>query len=88
MATVVIFLLGIANFALHRAVLDSGHPALGRAALLPAPGRGFVTLATEFLVLVAALLVAARGWAGSAWLYGIYSLLNAVAAWLILTRRI
>jgi hypothetical protein len=39
-------------------------------------------------VLLAALLLAANGWAGLAWAYLAYSALNALSAWLILTNRI
>lgn len=88
MAILVIFMLGIGNFAMHKAVLDSGHPLLGRMPWFVHMLGGKVTLATEFLVLLAALLLAAQGWPELAWAYAAYSLLNAVSAWLILTGRI
>ncbi len=88
MAIAIIFLLGIGNFALHKAVLDSGHPLLGRMPWFVHMLGGRITMLTEFLVLLAALLLAANGWPGLAWAYGVYTALNAVAAWLILTRRI
>lgn len=87
-AVLLVFLFGVANFALHRAVIESGHPilrGLGRTAGL-APRRIFFIV--EFLVLLAALTLAVNGWAAIAWIYAIYSLANGVAAWLILTRRI
>lgn len=83
-----IFLLGIANFALHRAALDSGHPALGRSPWFIHLLGGRITLATEFLLLLAALLLTAQGSAWPAWAYLGYTLLNGFAAWLIVTRRI
>ena len=49
---------------------------------------GRLTLLTEFLILLAALMLAANGWPGLAWAYLIYTVLNALAAWLILTGRI
>lgn len=88
MAIVVIFLLGIANFALHGAVLGSGHPLLGRSPWFVHLLGGRVTLITEFLLLFAALLLAALGWPWLAWVYLGYSALNALGAWLILTRRV
>ncbi len=88
MAIIIIFLLGIGNFALHRAVLESGHPMLGEMPWLAGRMGGRATLVTEFLVLLAALLLVANGWTGMLWAYLIYSLLNGVTAWLILTRRI
>ncbi|TCD06967.1 hypothetical protein EYB45_02975 [Erythrobacteraceae bacterium CFH 75059] len=88
MAVLFIFLLGIGNFALHRAVLDSGHPLV----LQITRGRGFrgggVLLAVEFLLLTAAMLLAAGAWPEVAFAYAIYSTLNLVTAWLIVSRRV
>ena len=88
MAILVIFVLGIGNFAMHKAVLDSGHPLLGRMPWFVHMLGGRITLVTEFLVLLAAMLLAAQGWPALVWAYLAYSLLNALSAWLILTRRI
>ena len=88
MAIVVIFLLGIGNFALHKAVLESRHPMLGQMPWFVHMLGGRLTMVTEFLVLLAAMLLAANGWVGLAWAYLAYSALNAIAAWLILTDRL
>lgn len=88
MALIIIFVLGIGNFALHRAVLESRHPMLGQMPWFVHMLGGRMTLATEFVVLLAALLLAANGWPSLAWAYLGYTALNCVAAWLILTRRI
>lgn len=88
MALIAIFVLGIVNFALHKAVLESGHPLIGHLPRYVHMLGGPVTLATEFLLLLAALLLAANGWSQVAWIYLFYSILNALGAWLILTRRI
>ncbi len=88
MSVIFIFLLGVGNFAMHKAVLDSGHHVLEKVAFLSTSRGGFVTLALEFLVLVAALLLARDGWTGVAWIYVVYTGLNAVAAWLVLNKRI
>ena len=88
MAIALIFLLGIGNFALHKAVLESGHPLLGKMPWFVHMLGGRLTLATEFLVLLAAMLLTANGWAGLAWLYLAYTGLNAIAAWLILSGRV
>lgn len=85
---VVIFLLGIVNFALHGAVLKSGHRLIGQMPGFVQMLGGRLTLLAEFLVLLAAMLLTANGWAGLVWAYGGYSVLNALSAWLILTRRI
>ncbi|MEL7444753.1 MAG: hypothetical protein AAGK02_02950 [Pseudomonadota bacterium] len=84
----IIFLLGIANFALHKAVLESGHPFLGQMPWFVSILGGRLTLVTEFLVLLAAMMLAANGWPGLVWAYLAYSGLNAVAAWLILSDRV
>lgn len=82
------FLMGIANFALHRAVQESGHPMLSA---LPGfsgkSGRGGL-LAFEFTVLLAAMLLAANVSPSWALGYALYTGVNALAAWLILSHRI
>ena len=82
-----VFLLGIGNFALHRAVLASGHPALAQMAWLVRGLGGWASLVLEFALLLSALLLAAGGHPGWAWAYLGYTALNALAAWLILSRR-
>ncbi len=91
-ALITMFLLGIGNFALHSAVLDSGHP-LTKELSEQMPDfvqllGGKLTLVAEFLVLLAAMMLAANGWPGLVWIYGGYSALNAASAWLILSGRI
>ncbi|WP_427966136.1 hypothetical protein [Altererythrobacter sp.] len=88
MAILFIFFLGIGNFALHKAVLESGHPLLGQMPWFVHMLGGRLTMITEFLVLLAAMLLAYGGWPGLVWAYLAYSALNAVAAWLILTDRV
>jgi hypothetical protein len=87
MALVVMFLLGVANFAFSQAVLDSGHPLLGRAGSMRLLG-GRVGLAVEFVVLLGSMIMVNSGALGWAWAYGIYTLANATGAWLVLTRRV
>ncbi len=88
MAIIIVFLLGVANFAVHRAVLDSGHAIVSAMQ----PENGFfsarMTLSIEFVLLLAAMLLVASGSSGWGWAYAFYSLANGFAAWLILTRRI
>lgn len=88
LALIIIFVLGIGNFALHRAVLDSEHPLLGQMPEFVRAMGGKLTLLAEFLVLLAALLLAANGWASLVWIYAGYSLLNLATGWMILTGRI
>jgi hypothetical protein len=87
-ATIMIFMLGIANFAVGRAVFESGHPLLAQ---LPQSSQQLgrrAALVTEFAVLLVAMMLSVRGWPGFAWAYAGYSLFNGVAAWLILSRRV
>jgi len=88
MAILFIFMLGVGNFAMQGAVLDSGHPLLDQAPWFYHALNRRLALVVEFLMLLAGLLLAAEGqfWAALAYLG--YSLMNAVSAWLILTRRI
>lgn len=88
MAIVVIFLLGIGNFTLHKAVMESGHPLLGRLPWFYHALGGRFSLGVEFLMLLAALLFAAQGLFGAAVAYIVYSMLNSFSAWLILTDRL
>jgi len=86
-ATMVIFVLGIGNFALGRAVFESGHPLLAR---LPRASRSLgrrAALVTEFAVLFFALLLSVEGWPGYAWAYAGYTGFNGLAAWFILSGR-
>ena len=88
MGLVLIFLLGVGNFAMHSAVLGSGHPMLGRSPWFVHLLGGRITLVTEFLMLLAAMLLSSEGWTWALWAYLGYSALNALAAWLIISRRI
>ncbi|WP_305097607.1 hypothetical protein [Croceibacterium aestuarii] len=87
-AVLIVFALGVANFALHKAVLESGHPMLRQ---MPWFGRGMggrATLAVEFIVLLGALLLAASGFTGWGRVYAGYTAMNGFGAWLVLTHRI
>ncbi len=88
MMILMIFVLGIGNFALHKAVLESSHPLLGQVPSFVHMLGGRMSMVTEFLVLLAALLLVANGWPAIGWAYLAYSALNSVAAWLILTNRV
>lgn len=87
-ALLAIFLLGIANFAMHKAVLESGHPFVAQMPWSVHPLAGAVTLTIEFLVLLGAMLLVGIGFTGWGWAYLGYSLVNALSAWLIVTRRV
>lgn len=82
------FILGVGNFAMHKAVLDSGHPLLGQMPWFVHMLSGRFSIGVEFLVLLAAMLLGANGHPAAIWAYCAYTLANALAAWLIITRRI
>lgn len=86
--TVAIFILGIANFAFHKAVLESGHPMLDRVAWRLFANGGKLSLASELLLLAIALFCAQSGYPAAAWVYAIYTAGNVLAAYLLLSRRI
>ncbi len=87
-ALALMFVLGIGNFALHIAVLESDHPLVRQMPSFVHLLGGRFTLVAEYLVLLAAMLLAANGWPELVWAYSFYSALNALSAWLILSRRI
>ena len=88
MLVVLLFVLGIGNFAVHKAVLESRHPLLGRVPWFVHLLGGRGSLVVEFLMLLGALLLVHQHSPTWAWAYAGCSALNAVAAWLILTRRV
>lgn len=84
----VTFLLGIGNFALHKAVLESRHPFMDWMAAHGGKAGKRMTLALEFAVLLGAMLLVAYDGVWWGWAYAGYSLVNGIAGWLILARRI
>lgn len=87
MAVLIVFLLGIVNFAAHRAVIESGHAMV---AALPRAFRllgGRMSLVVEFALLLGALWMVSAGSGGWAIVYMGYSAMNGLAAWLILSGR-
>ncbi|MCX7865361.1 MAG: hypothetical protein N2423_10075 [Novosphingobium sp.] len=88
MGIAVVFLLGIGNFAIHKAVLESGHPLLARLPWLFYLLGGHFSLLVEFFVLLGAMLMAGAGSVAWVWAYVGYSILNAISAWLMLSGRV
>jgi len=88
MAILALFMLGIANFAMHKAVLQSDHPILRQLPWFFQISGGRYSLVVEFVMLLGAMLLVDAGSAGWAWGYLAYSLLNGVSAWAILTGRV
>ena len=88
MQLTILFVLGVLNFAANKAVLDSGHPLLESLPNAVRAGGGRISLLFEFLVLLAAMLLAAHGWPAATWAYGIYTALNSIMAWAVITNRL
>ena len=82
------FLLGVANFAAHKAVVQSGHPLLSVYSQESWPAIRIVMLLIEFAVLVGVMLVIAAEIEGWLVFYVLYSIANVGFAWVIVTRRI
>lgn len=79
-ALLFIFLMGIANFACHRAMLESRHPLVEEATapLRNALGQ-YATYGLEFFMLVAAMLMEGRRPILILMLYGLYTIFNILA---------
>lgn len=88
MAILFVFFLGIANFAMHKAVLESDHPLLGQVPWFFHMLGGRFSLVVEFLMLLGAMLFIDSGAYGWAWGYALYSVMNGVSAWLILSGKV
>jgi hypothetical protein len=88
MGLILTFLLGIGNFAVHKAVLESRHPLLGQIPWFFSLLGGRFSRGVEFVMLLGALLLVQQGAGVWAWFYAVYSLVNMASAWLILSRRI
>jgi hypothetical protein len=81
------FLMGIGNFAMHKAVVESGHPFIEDTALYFGRYFGRGGYAVEFIILSGAMLMAHGGSGWMALGYFCYTLCNAIAAWLFLSGR-
>lgn len=74
---------------MHKAVLESGHPFIEDTKLYF--GKHFgqnSSYALEFFILAGAMLFASSGPVLIVFLYGGYSLLNAIAAYLLLSGKV
>lgn len=87
MAILLTFLLGIGNFAMHKAVLESRHPVIELMPRFLLASGGVASLVADFAILLAVMLLVADGHVGWSWAYVAYSASNAIAAWLILGHR-
>lgn len=92
-AIMFLFLLGIGNFTMHKAVMESGHPLLGQLPRFVHLLGGRFGLIVEYLLLAGAMLMVqnaatSQGGGGAMLAYIGYTAANGLGAWLIVTRRI
>ena len=82
-------ILGVVNFCLHKAVIESGHPFVEDTKYYF--GRHFGTTGSyiiEFALLLTALSFVSTAAMLIMLLYGGYTAFNILAAWLLLTGRV
>lgn len=89
MYLIIVFLCGIANFTMHKAVLECGHPFVEDTkhyfgGYLGGKAGYFL----EFLALAGALIFAHRGSGLATLFYGSYTAMSGFAAWMLINRRI
>lgn len=85
---IICFLMGIANFAMHAAVAESGHPFVEDAKVHFGRHFGkYGSYAIEFVILAGAMLFAQWGSNIVVIVYAGYTSLNAFAAWMLLSGR-
>lgn len=88
MLLIICFLMGIANFAMHAAVADSGHPFVEDTKLYFGQHFGkYGSYGIELILLTGAMLFAMTGSVLVVSLYAVYTALNGLAAYLLLTGR-
>lgn len=88
MAIIVVFLLGVANFALHRAALANRGAIIDQLPPILQRLYGRASLAVEFIVLLGAMVLVTHGEPSWAWAYLGYSILNGSAAWFIANTKV
>lgn len=88
MGLVIVFCLGVFNFAAHKAVIESGHPMVVNVPWIFHLLSGKLSLIVEFVMLAGSMLMVAAGSTGWALGYALYTAVNGFSAWLILSGRI
>lgn len=82
------FLMGIANFAMHKAVAESGHPFVeDTKPFFGAHFSPYASYAIELVLLIGAMLFAADGSPIIPVIYWAYTGMNGIATWLLLSGR-
>lgn len=88
MLLTICFLLGIANFFMHKAVAESGHPFVEETKRYFGGQFGpYGSYAIELALLIGALWLANAGSLAVSLLYAAYTAINGVASWLLLSNK-
>jgi hypothetical protein len=88
MLVIFCFMLGVANFAMHKAVAESGHPFVEDTKRYF--GKHFSpygSYAIELALLIGAMLFAHEGAAAVVLVYCAYTGMNGIATWLLLSGK-
>ena len=89
MVLVFCFLMGVANFAMHKAVAESGHPFVEDTKLYFGKYFGrYASYGIELAMLTGAMLFAHEGSIVVAFVYWIYTGMNALATWLLMSGKV
>lgn len=86
---IICFCLGVGNFAMHRAVVESDHSFVKDTKLYFGKYMGrYGSYMIEFIMLAGAMYMASIGSILILMFYGIYTLFNGVAAYLLLSGKV
>lgn len=82
------FLLGVANFAMHKAVAESGHPVIEDTRRILGKHFGpHGSYAMELALLIGAMWLANDGAVTITIVYAAYTAINGVATWMLLSGK-
>jgi hypothetical protein len=88
MLLTVCFILGVANFYMHKAVAESGHRFIEETKRYFSGKFGpYGSYAIELALLIGALWLADTGSLAVTLLYAAYTAINGVASWLLLSNK-
>lgn len=88
MLLIVCFFMGVANFAMHRAVAESGHPFVEDSKRYFSAYLGpYGSYTIELALLIGAMWLAHEGALAVSLLYAVYTAINGVATWWLLSGK-
>jgi hypothetical protein len=88
MLLTVCFILGVANFCMHKAVAESGHPFVEETKLYFGRHFGpYGSYAIELALLIGAMWLANTDSLAVSLLYAAYTAVNGVATWMLLSNK-